>query len=327
MRTRLLQIASILRLTRISTVFAAVANVWFVVLWSRADQSGEKPSGVLSAEPLWVSLLGGALVAGGLYAFGTCLNDIFDYHRDQQLKPSRPLVSGNISVDTAVISTAVTMIVAILGAAVFGTVGVMLTLGLLVAILAFNATGKFIPGLGLFLLGLIYAGYMLVPNIDLRFVWPVWLAMTHGLMVAGLAHVLGRKTPAMTPRAVAFAGTGWVLWSVVLFALPTEGNGSRFSTPLAHGVIGPLACLLLAALFGVNVYRRLRALGPGPRLAEKIHRHGTIWLALYACAWLLGSGLYAEGAIMCGLTLAGILGMSAMRELYGLVENPVGYRR
>lgn len=309
-----------------STAFAAVANVWFVVLWSRGAE-GEHPPDNLSTDPPWILLIGGALAAGGLYAFGTCLNDIFDYHRDQQLKPSRPLVSGNIKLDAAVISTAVTMMIAILGAETFGTVGVLLMLGLLVAVLAFNATGKFIPGVGLFLLGLIYAGYMLVPNVELVFVWPVWLAMTHGLIVAGLAHVLGRKTPPMTRRAIAFAAAGWALWTILLFTLPVPEGGSRLVRPTQHGFVGPIACVLLAALFGVNVYRRVRSLGPGPRLAEKIHRHGTIWLALYACAWLLGSGLYVQGAIMSGLTLAGVIGMSIMRELYGLVEHPVGYRR
>lgn len=325
MRNRLLQVASILRLTRISTAFAAVANVWFVILWS-CGAPGEHPPAGLTEQDLWVPLVGGACAAGGLYAFGTCLNDIFDYHRDAQLKPGKPLVSGNIKIDAAVMSTAVTMIVAVLGAATFGTVGVMLTLGLLVAVLAFNATGKFIPAIGLLLLGLIYAGYMLVPNVELIFVWPVWLAMTHGLAVAGLAHVLGRKTPPMTRRAIGFALAGWALWSVLLFLLPVP-DGHRLQSPLTHGWAGPLVCLVLAALFGLNVYRRYRALGPGPRLAEKIHRHGTIWLALYACTWLLGSGLLVQGAIMSGLALAGVIGMNVMRELYGLVEHPVGYRR
>ncbi|MCL4220205.1 MAG: hypothetical protein KJZ65_02425 [Phycisphaerales bacterium] len=325
MRNRLLQVASILRLTRISTAFAAVANVWFVILWSRGAP-GEHPPESLVEGQLWILLVGGAFAAGGLYAFGTCLNDILDYHRDAQLKPGKPLVSGNIRIDAAVVSTAVTMIVAVLGAATFGTVGVVLMVGLLVAVLAFNATGKFIPAIGLLLLGLIYAGYMLVPNVELRFVWPVWLAMTHGLAVAGLAHVLGRKTPPMTRRAIGFALAGWVLWSVLLFLLPAP-EGNRLQSPVAHGWTGPVVCVVLAALFGLNVYRRARALGPGPRLAEKIHRHGTIWLALYACTWLLGSGLLVQGAIMSGLALAGVIGMNVMRELYGLVEHPVGYRR
>ncbi len=41
---------------------------------------------------------------------------------------------------------------------------------------------------------------------------------------------------------------------------------------------------------GALVVRRVRALGAGPRAAEKVSRYGSLWLALYACAWLLGAG-------------------------------------
>lgn len=325
MRDSLLRLATILRLTRVTTAFAAVADLWFVILWSRAAR-GEVPPPTLTEPSLWLLLAGGALAATGLYAFGTCLNDLFDLHRDQQLRPGRPLATGHIRLDTAVASTALTLIAAVLGAATFGTVGVVITLALLAGILVFNATGKFIPGFGLLLLSLIYAGHMFVPNVDLRFVWPVWLVMTHALAVGGLAHVLGRKTPPLTRRAISFALAGWVLGTIALFALVPMGEGASAIRPQAHGWAGPLACLGLVALYAVVVFRRYRALGRGPRLAEKIQRYGSIWLSLYACAWLFGAGLNKQGAVMAGLAAFGIVGMVVMRELYGLVEHPVGYR-
>lgn len=321
----MLKLASVLRLTRVTTAFAAIANVWFVILWSRVAP-GETPPPSL-AQPLWLLLPAGALAAGSLYAFGTCLNDIFDIHRDQALRPHRPLASGLLRIETAVTSTAATLMLTILGATVFGTVGVVLTLLLLLAVLLFNATGKFIPGFGLLLLGLIYAGHMMIPNVTLNFVWPVWLVMTHALFAGGVSHVLGRKTPVLTRRAVFFAIAGWVLWTIALLTPDWPHPRSPISDPFHHGWFGPVACMLLMALFAVVVVRRTRALGPGPRLAEKIDRYGAIWLALYACAWLLGSGFYAQGWIMLGLTSAGIAGMVTLRELYNLLERPVGYRR
>ena len=45
------------------------------------------------------------------------------------------------------------------------------------AIFIFNAAWRFIPAFGLVALGLIHAGYMLVPNVELKFLWPVWLAI------------------------------------------------------------------------------------------------------------------------------------------------------
>ena len=50
-------------------------------------------------------------------------------------------------------------------------------------------------------------------------------------------------------------------------------------------------------------------------------------MALYACAWLLGSGKWGAGLLLAGLAVAGFLGMTILREVYGLVEQPMGYRR
>jgi hypothetical protein len=315
----------VLRLTRVSTAFAAIADLWFVILWSRSA-TGETPPAILMDTSLTLLLAGGALAAAGLYAFGTCLNDLFDLHRDMQLRPGRPLAGEHMPLDTAIISTAITLIAAVLGAATFGTVGVVVTLALLMAVLIFNATGKFIPGIGLVLLSLIYAGHMFVPNVRLHFIWPVWTVMTHALVVGGLSHVLGRKTPPLTRRALTFAITGWVIASATLFALASSGRGFDGLRLTTHGIGGPIAVGVLALLYAAVVIRRARTIGRGPRLGEKIQRYGSIWLSLYACAWLFGAGLVTEGFIMAALATAGIIGMVVMRELYALVREPVGYR-
>jgi hypothetical protein len=88
--------------------------------------------------------------------------------------------------------------------------------------------------------------------------------------------------------------------------------------------IGPA---VLAGLFVAMVVRRVRTLGVGPRAAEKVSRYGSLWLALYACAWLMGAGQIRAMAVMGVLAGAGFLGMTMLRELYALGEHPVGYRR
>lgn len=325
MRRVLQTIAPVLHLTRVTTAFAAVANVWLIVLWTRFH---EEERGLVEIEegPLWLLLLGGTVAALGLFAFGACLNDILDLRRDRSLRPGRPLASGQIKMETALFLVAGTLVAAVLGATVFGTIGVMLTLLVATAIMAYNALGKFIPAIGLPLLGLIYSGHMVIPNVQLVFVWPVWLVLTHALIVAAIVHVVSGKTPPISRRAVLAAVAGWVFWSGVILLIGRrnglDGFWPAWVSPWAGIVNG-----VLAIGYILFVWRKLAQFGRGPRSAEKIGRYGSLWLALYACGWFVGQGLVVPSLIIGALTIAGLLGMTAMREAYGLVEQPLGYRR
>ncbi|MBX3403405.1 MAG: hypothetical protein KF699_08350 [Phycisphaeraceae bacterium] len=327
MRRLLLRMSPALHLTRLTTAFAAVANVWFVVLWTHAC-GHESGTAEFQSAPLWLLLLGSACNALGLFGFATALNDVVDLRRDLAVHPERPLPSGRLSRDAAVALIVVTFGLAVLGATPLGMRAVLLTLLVGGAILLFNVAGKFVPAIGLVMLGLIYAGQMVVPNLALRFVWPVWLVMTHALLVGLAVHTLGRKPPALSARAIAFAVSGWAFWSAVIMFfgdLRNSGQGGlwpEWVQPTA--AIGPAA---LAALFVVLAWRRVRLLGRGARAADKIGRYGALWLALYACTWLFGQGYWMEGWILTALAAAGFLGMTVVREAYALLEQPMGYRR
>lgn len=328
MRRILARISPVLRVTRLTAAFAAVSNVWFVVLWSRREV-GVAP-GALAQAPLWILLLGATASAVGLFAFGACLNDILDLRRDRQLKPDRPLATGSLGVEAAVWIVAATLMVAVLGSTPFGTGGVLMTVLVAGAVLAFNAAGKFVPAVGIVLLGLIYAGQMLVPNVRLGFLVPVWLVMTHTLVVAGLAHVVARKVPRITPRALAAAVAGWVWWSLVLLAVQWWRSGDAAELrSVWPGEIGPEVAIWPAGLllaFLVFILGRVQTVGQGPRAAEKVWRYGSLWLPLYGCGWMIGAGQGGSALILAGLALAGFLGMTVLRELYGLLEHPVGFR-
>ncbi len=333
MRRLLLHILPALHLTRVTTAFAAVANVWFIILWTRAEASEPKTSAIANL-PLWVLLCGSAMNALGLFGFTTALNDVLDWRRDQTLNPSRPIPSGRVSLPAAVNLVVLSFGAAVLGATALGMPAVLLTLLIAGAILFFNTAGKFIPGLGLVVLGLIYAGQMVVPNLHLRFVIPVWLVMTHALAVAAAVHILGRKAPGLSYRAAFFSVLGWAFWSAVMLGTAW----SRNSTPnVVHGGGGlwpefvPLGAAVLpiglAAAFAMLVWRRTHLLGRGPRVAEKIARYGALWLSLYAVAWMLGSGHFLEAGILGVLAGIGLLGMTVIREVVAIVEQPLGYRR
>ncbi|USN98021.1 MAG: UbiA family prenyltransferase [Phycisphaeraceae bacterium] len=336
----LARMAPVLRLTRVSTAFAAVADVWFVILWTRANPEERGIPGLLEpavrapdGPSLWLLLLAGAGAAMGLYAFGAAINDVTDTSRDRVLRRDRPIAEGQISPVTAATVGSLSLIIAVLGAAMFGRAAVVLTCVLALAVLGFNALGRFVPAVGLVLLSLIYAGHMVVPNLSLRFVWPVWVVMTHALAVSGVVHVVGRKAPPITLRALVAALLGWVFWSGVLIWV-----GLRRADPSAEGLLaklwpdwvgvgGAILVLACAVVFVFVAGRRIRTLGYGQRTAEKINRYGALWLPLYACGWLFGEGHLRAGLIMGALALSGLVGMSVLREVYAAVEHPIGYRR
>lgn len=328
MRRLLTRLSPALRLTRVTTAFAAVANVWFVILWTEASAPHEPGFPALRALPLWVLLVGGAVNALGLFAFAAALNDVLDYRRDAALNPERPIPAGQVSLHEAATLVACTLGAAVLGATLLGIPAVLLTLTVAGAILLFNGLGKYVPAVGLVLMGLVYAGHMVVPNLNLRFVWPVWLVMTHALAIEGVRHALRRKTPGVSARAVVLSVVGWAFWSAVMLGVgywrSRDQGGLWPDWVRPRAALGPAA---LAALFAAWAWRKATAHGRGPRAAEKIARYGALWLSLYACAWLVGQG-YREGSIILGaLTLAGFLGMTILREAYALIEQPMGYRR
>ena len=327
MRKTLIAIAPTLKLTRVTTAFGAVANLWFIILWSRYNVEEVAPPAIKD-DPLILLLAAGLIAGVGLYAFGTSLNDLLDVHRDRALgKSASPIVEGTASIELAVCLVAATLMGAVLGSIVFGTEAILMTLLLAGAILVFNALGKFIPGIGMLLLALIYAGHMLIPDLWVRFLLPVWLVMTHALIVAALAQHLGRRSPPISRRAALFAALGWLGCTLALAGLAwtrrVDGEGVWPSFVPMSAMLYPLGFVIL---FAIMVWRRYRKVGPGPALGEKITRYGAIWPALYACGWLAGSNLWTACGIMAGLTLTGFLVMTVLRELYALIEHPVGYR-
>lgn len=332
MRRTLLRLAPILHLTRVTTAFAAVANVWFVILWTRASGGAFEPgTPALRSIPLWLALAGGAVNALGLFAYAAALNDVLDHRRDKTLHPDRPLPSGRLSVEGAIALVVGTFMAAVVGAGVLGVPAVMLTVVVAGAVLFFHAAGKFVPAIGLVVLGLIYAGQMVTPNLSLRFVWPVWLVMTHALLVGAAVHVLSRKVPALSRRAVLTAVLGWAFWTGVMLYAGWRRSGADGSErelwPAWVSGWAAVPPLVLATVFVVLAWRRVRVHGPGPRAAEKIARYGALWLSLYACGWTLGQGYGRELAILGVLTATGFAGMTVLREVYALLEHPTRYRR
>lgn len=321
------RISPMLHLTRLATAFAVVGNVWFVILWTRgvAEEHAVTAS-VLINTPLWQLLIGGGVVGVGLYAFATALNDTLDLRRDRALHPDRPLPSGQLSLDGAVRVVAGSLILAMLGSIPLGDTPVLMALAVAFAAVVFNAAAKYVPSVGLVLLGLIYAAHMLIPNVHLRFLWPVWVAMTHALVVGALVHRLADRRPRLDPAALLSAATGWLVWSCALGWLQIKRAGS-----LWPDWVSPYSLVIvigLALVFAGFVWAKANRRGAtAERSAARLQRYGSLWLPLYAVGWLLGEGLVGAGLILGGLAVAGVIGMTLLREVFSLVDEPPGFRR
>ncbi len=315
-----------LQLTRVTGAFAAVANVWFVIVWTRAFAE-EPGTRAIAERSLWTLLAGGAVAALGLYAFGAALNDILDAKRDRTLRPNRPLASEQISEEIAMSVVIGTLVAAVLGALMLGPEAVTLTVVAALGITLYNVTGKFVPAIGLPVLAVVYAGHMLAPNVGLLFVLPVWLVMTHAMLVGGLAHAMEHRVPRLSPRAVLFAIAGWASCSAVLFWNSAMQTGYSGLWPNWVPTITMVWILVSVVVFAAMCVRRITRLGFGELAGEKVRRYGTLWPAVYACAWLVGAGKTENAWPLIALLVGGILGMTALREAYALVEDPIEFRR
>ena len=67
MRRLLVRLLPAFHLTRVTTAFAAVANVWFVILWTRAHAQHEAGTDAIFDRPLWLTLLASGVNALGLF--------------------------------------------------------------------------------------------------------------------------------------------------------------------------------------------------------------------------------------------------------------------
>lgn len=326
MDTLVARISPILHLTRVTMAFAAVGNVWFVVLWTRATaMERDFAAPPLVRDELWLVLLGAAAYAIGLFTFATALNDTLDVRRDRAINPDKPLASGRLSLETAVGVVAGSLLLAVLGSTVLGLPAVLMCLFSTFTILVHNTAARFVPQIGLVTLGLVYGAHMMTANAYLVFVWPVLLVMAHALLLGAVTHRLEGKRPRLTRPVLAAAALGWLFWSGVLLYVGAMRAGEAWPAWVSPAAaVGPA---LLAVAFAVFAWNKARITVDQRRAADKLRRYGAFWVTLYGVAWMIGTGHNHEAMLLAALAGAGLLGMTILREVYGLIEHPIGYRR
>ena len=311
------------QLTRLAMAFGAVGDVWFTVLFTRG--SGDYDFLKVSNMSLTFALVVVAVVTMCLFTFGASLNDLIDQRHDREFSPRRPLPSGSVLPSTVGIVIAVTLITSLLGALVFGTGSLTLTLIVAAAILFYNVVGKYVPAVGVITVGVITALHMLIPNYEMTFTLPIWLTMTHSMVITLTIYMLVRKRPYLSRRSYVVIATGYVAWSAIILIAGWQQGPEPGWWPKDASSLGVLWPLL--AIVGFIVTIRLKTRRSDNRsAAEKLARYGAMWQSLYAGSWLLAVGMYSGAVLLFSLAVIGFGVMTAMKEFGGLITSPPKYQ-
>ena len=320
-RRLLLRIITAIQLTRLTMAFGAVADIWFIILLTKADpQYGYLETYQMN---LAGALLAGATVAIGLFAYGASLNDVLDARHDSAFSPDRPIPAGRIRLGQAIVVTVGALIVAMLGGITLGIEAAGVTLLTATGILFYNAAGKYIPAIGLTTVGLIHAAHMLIPNVQLEFTLPVWLVMTHSMVIAALVHQWEDKRPRLRSRAIIATVMGWLFFTALLFVA-----GARRGEGLWPDHVGWLHALppILAVAGFIFVAHWKTSRADNRAAAEKLKRYGAMWQALYGAAWLLALDMPVQAMWIGLFAVGGFIAMTLIKEVTGFSDRPVGYR-
>lgn len=327
-------VAPYLHLTRLSTAFGALANVWFLVLWVRgveAERAGllNRAGGTLAPPvldwPLGLVLAVTAMVALALHGFSAALNDTLDYRRDRALHPGRPLPSGQVRRDRAVVLIVGLLLAALVGSAALGRGSAAIAVGAAGLILVFHAAAKHVPGIGFVVLGLAHGAAMLIPAPGVAMVWPVWLSAAHIGLTAAIAHRLARRRPRLSRRGLVSTLVSALVAGVLTALLVGDRAGEvwpqwmRWQSAAAGG-----ASAAVFAVFAIWLARRPAR--KAERRGERIDRAAALWAPVYAGAWCGGQGLWNAAMILGGLAIVALVVMTLVREAVGLIESPPGWR-
>lgn len=298
-------------------VFTAVSNALAALaLRTLADDPGPIGAAEITAV---------VMIAVGLYGFGMALNDIIDRRRDRQIARGRPLPSGRISVGLAYLVAFLLLGLAIGGGLLFASrvphgivsvVFVLITAGL---VAGYDYFGKYVPWVGLLMLGLIRFSHAIIPGPQLAVVWhPLWL-LNHVAIISAVAYRWEAKRPPLTRKQVATLAGGLVVLNVGLIAglYMRRGEDLADSLRLSPALLGPLVAMGVFAVVGHFIRKRAndrRAAG------KALILYGLLWLIVYDALFVAG---YVDWRLGVGLMLlwpVAYLAVRAMRIWAAMTE-------
>jgi 4-hydroxybenzoate polyprenyltransferase len=319
------KLLALLQLTRVALAFTAIADAWAILLL--------QPPGAASltiAWPIILKMLLMAVVSFGLYGFGMALNDLLDVRRDRIFAPRRPIPSGRIKPTSALVVALTLLMFAFLAAAFLTLVTVwtkpsplrvrdivpysfFFALATAALIVFYDATAKYLGGLGLVTLGLIRGLHCLIGNPKTPLLFLSMILMTHVILVSTISYHLENKRPRLNKGDIltvvlgVLIGNGLMLWYTV-----TRHNWTAQS-PLRNALIMLIGPAIAGAVYWLWAASLITAPLSPRQKGERLMLLGLFWLFMYDASMLLGNGQWLAGVAITLLLLCAVLSFFGIR--------------
>lgn len=293
---------AILRLIRLPLLFTAMADASVVVLLTRGFD--------------WSALLAVWTAAAGLYIFGMAGNDCFDIQRDRAALQAghagrvSPLAASQLSLPLAVAVTLGGAGLALAMARLSPAINPWMTLAALALALLYNSGVKFVPPIGLVLLGAVRAANAaqgLTGGAEHSF----WLVPAviglHVTFVSSFAYAWEAKQPLLGKRNIAIL---LAVCALVLADLVMTGHRHAVHFwPTSQGLW--MVALAWSAFLAVMILIHRRA--PRPQRGPLLILTGLSWLIILDWSFVLAAGFYRAGVIFAVLLAAVLISRRLLR--------------
>ena len=320
MRLSLVRIFAALQLMRIPLAAGAAVNLMFATLLARFDHSTAALP--ISTLPLWAALLAAAVIGSGLFGFAAGMNDLLDVRRDHTFQRNRPLSTGRLTTAQATLLTFTALLASMIGASFFGETSIGVAMFTAFGIAMWNTMGRFVPAIGLLMLGLAQAGSFFIPWMEQPFTLPASLILVQTISTGSLLHKVLEKRPRLDRSATillsvlsagAVAGLTW---------LSIRRGADEWPSGEAWFALAPIGAV------GIFAWQSARALAARNAIetADALRRAAATFPSIAAAAWMLSLGRM-QWAVIFAIFAAFVWGLSWLaREVNDMIGQANAWR-
>ena len=286
-----------LRLLRISALPSAIANV--LVGFLIAHQSWQ-PTGQ------FLLLI---VASSCLYLAGMVSNDVFDFSRDQQQRPNRPLPSGAISISAATTVYTLLMVVAAVCGLLTDETSVAIVIAIIVCIFLYNGLLKQTPFAPLFMgacrsLNILLGASTVAGGVTAFPILLWWVAGSVGVLIAGITLFASKET--QTNKRSRLSGAGAVIGVGILLLAMT--GYATISTD-SYFDIHKFAVLILFICFPsiVRIFNAISNPEPKPIQTAIVSMLRSLILLDAAVCFLVSPNQLAYSLCVVALLIPGLI--------------------